>query len=391
MRETARFNVLALGRRWGKTTMGARIIVTGYKTRSRQYNGILKGGRVAWFAPTYKYLQEAWREVLHRTRPLATRINGSEHRAEYMTGGIFEAWTLDNPDAGRGRKYDIVVIDEAAMVKDLGAAWNLAIRPTLADLEGAAWFLSTPKGLNAFHTLYLNGQDATKPDWASWRMPSETNPHVPAHEIQAMRDSLPERVVRQEIDAEFMADGGGVFRRVREAVDPSERKGYNPAHVYALGVDWGRTNDYTCVTVINVTERRVEHIDRFTGIGYHLQTQRLRQIASTYRASTIYAETNSMGGPLVEELQRAGLPVVPFAMTGESKAPLIEELALAIEQGQIRLLDDAVAIGELQAYELERLPSGRYRYSAPAGQHDDTVVSLALAWKACPALNRFYV
>jgi len=41
-----------------------------------------------------------------------------------------------------------------------------------------------------------------------------------------------------------------------------------------------------------------------------------------------------------------------------------------------------VLIGELQAYQAERLPSGMLRYSAPEGLHDDTVMALALAWQA---------
>jgi hypothetical protein len=32
------------------------------------------------------------------------------------------------------------------------------------------------------------------------------------------------------------------------------------------------------------------------------------------------------------------------------------------------------------AYESERLPSGIMRYGAPEGQHDDTVIAVALAW-----------
>jgi hypothetical protein len=44
-------------------------------------------------------------------------------------------------------------------------------------------------------------------------------------------------------------------------------------------------------------------------------------------------------------------------------------------------LNDPVLIGELQAYEMERLPGGSFRYSAPDGMHDDCVMSLALAWQ----------
>lgn len=38
--------------------------------------------------------------------------------------------------------------------------------------------------------------------------------------------------------------------------------------------------------------------------------------------------------------------------------------------------------GELAAYTLERMASGGYRYNAPSGGHDDTVIALALAWYA---------
>jgi hypothetical protein len=382
VQEARRFNVLSLGRRWGKTTLGIDIAVSGYTSvEGRTYAGLLDGGYVAWFAPSYKYLLEAWRELVHAVRPLVHSINSSDKRLTLITGGVFEAWTLDNPDAGRGRKYDLAIVDEAAMVDRLMDTWSLAIRPTLADREGAAWFLSTPKGHNAFYRLYSLGQDAD-PAWRSWKMPSETNPHVPAHEIQAMRESLPERVVAQEIDAAFMADGGGVFRKVRDAIDRTPRTGYDPACTYTMGADWGRTNDFTVLTVYNVTKKRVEHIERFTGIGYDLQTQRLRALAQRYRVQTVVAESNSMGGPVVESLQRLGLPVIPFATTGESKGPLIEALSLGIESGAVQLLPDDVLIAELTSYELQRLPSGRYRYSAPDGQHDDCVISLALAYYA---------
>ena len=49
------------------------------------------------------------------------------------------------------------------------------------------------------------------------------------------------------------------------------------------------------------------------------------------------------------------------------------------------ILPDPVLIAELQAYALERLPSGRFRYGAPPGLHDDTVIALALAWHGAQA------
>jgi hypothetical protein len=55
-------------------------------------------------------------------------------------------------------------------------------------------------------------------------------------------------------------------------------------------------------------------------------------------------------------------------------------LALAIERGDIALLPDPVLLHELASYTLQRLPGGGYRYEAPPGGHDDTVMATALAW-----------
>ena len=87
-----------------------------------------------------------------------------------------------------------------------------------------------------------------------------------------------------------------------------------------------------------------------------------------------------MGEPLLELLQREGLPVQGFQTTNASKAGIIEALALAFERREITIPNDSVLVSELQAYEMMRLPGGSFRYSAPEGMHDDTVMSLALAW-----------
>ena len=44
--------------------------------------------------------------------------------------GVLEIWPLDSPDAGRGRAYAALVVDEAAMV--LNSWTSLAQHPTHA-------------------------------------------------------------------------------------------------------------------------------------------------------------------------------------------------------------------------------------------------------------------
>ena len=100
-----------------------------------------------------------------------------------------------------------------------------------------------------------------------------------------------------------------------------------------------------------------------------------------YRPVVAFVEYNSMGGPIVERLQSEGWPVNGFVTTNATKEIIIRQLESAFENGEIRILPDVVQTGELQAYEQERLASG-WRFGAPDGSHDDTVMALALAWHA---------
>ena len=170
------------------------------------------------------------------TVALVQRRNEQDKRLELFGGGSIEFWSLDNPDVARGRRYGLIVVDEAAMVPNLLYVWDAVLRPTLVDLTGGAWFFSTPKGRNGFWQLWQRGQDAGEPEWRSWRGPTSENPHIPASEVEAMRRSMPERIFRQEIEAEFLDDAGGVFRRVMDAAVLTPRAPV--AGRSRLRVDW---------------------------------------------------------------------------------------------------------------------------------------------------------
>jgi phage terminase large subunit-like protein len=121
-------------------------------------------------------------------------------------------------------------------------------------------------------------------------------------------------------------------------------------------------------------------LDRFTGVDYALQVGRLKALVDRWHPDNIVAEANSMGQPIIDMLAHDGLPITPFQTTNASKAQIIDGLALALERGEVTLQDDPVLVGEMQAYEMESLPSGLIRYSAPDGMHDDTVMATAIGF-----------
>ncbi len=380
----ARFNVVSCGRRFGKTKFAL--------LRARPV--LCQGLPVAYFAPTYKMLTEFWREAVEMYKPMITEVNKSEHRFGVMNGGSFHMWSLDSADTVRGRKYALALIDEAAMVTDLENAWNAVIRPTLTDYEGGADFYSTPKGLNFFHSLFSRGNDPAFPDWKAFHFPTSCNPYIKQTEIDAAQQELPADVFRQEYLAEFIQGEGAVFRNITanltsEPTTPEQHKG----HIIIAGVDWGQVNDFTAISVICEPCQREVELDRFNKIDWEFQRSRLLSILDKWDVSFTLAEENSIGSPNLEALSKSTpRTVAGFQTTAQTKPPLIQSLALALEQEELKWCDVPIATRELEAYEAKRNEmTNRIQYSAPAGFHDDTVIARCLGREAIEMRKRSLV
>jgi phage terminase large subunit-like protein len=365
----AKVKILACGRRWGKTVLGGRIVME----TLRQH------GRAAWIAPTYKNTRPLWRWCVQvATREPRMAVSSSERTITTDGGGFLGLYSGDNIDSIRGEAFHLAVLDEAAML--LPEAWSEAIMPTLADYAGDALLISTPKGHNWFWQEYVAAQ-ADGQRAAAWQAPTSANP-IPTIQQAAelARDRVSSRTYEQEWEARFIADGGGVFRGVRACATANPQPAAVDGHAYVIGVDWGRSNDATVFAVLDTTLQHLVALDIMHDTGYELQKGRLAALATRFQPQQILAEANSMGGPLVEQLQNDGLPVYGFQTTNASKAMIIDGLALAFEKQSIGVLPDERLLNELEAYESERLPGGMLRYGAPAGMHDDTVIAAALAW-----------
>ncbi len=373
-----RFNVLNCGRRFGKDVLGIDLLI----------DRAIEGRPTAWFAPTYKNLTEDWRALVSTLAPVILRKDEQEQRLDLIGRGTIECWSLDRPNTARGRAYARIVINEAAQVPNLQEVWEQIIRPTLADYRGDAWFLSTPKGFNYFKALYDRGQDPEQADWRSWTFPTAANPFIDPDEIEAARRELPESTFGQEYLASFVEGSGAVFQRIREAATATPQDKAVPGHAYVIGCDWGKLADFTALAVLDLTTRELVCLERLNQIDYAVQAPRLQGLCGRFHPALVIAETNSIGEPILEQLKRLGLPVFGWTASNATKAAVIADLQLAFEQGTLRILPDQVLISELESFRQERLPvSALMRFSAPPGQHDDTVIALALAWSGVGAVR----
>lgn len=367
--EARRFNVVACGRRWGKTVMGEWLAL----------EPALNGKPTAWITPNYKYLIEPWEALKRVTKPIQSRVSEQEKRIVLKTGGGIDFWTADNGDPCRGYKYARVIGDEWALVKNSGDVWNKAVRPSLSDFRGDAWFLSTPRGQDFFWQMYTRGQDASEQEWASWQMPTSTNPFIHPDEINAAKDGMPERAFMQEYLAQFIEESGGVFRGVSLVVDKGRCSDEppKPDKTYQAGCDLARVEDFFVLTVFESTGRQV-YFERFNQISWERMYAAVETVCKRYRCPVVM-DVTGVGDPPYEEVRKRGVNVRPYHFTNATKEALIDNAAMMIERGRVSLMDVPQQTAELQAYQYELTPSRNVTMNAPEGMHDDCVIGAALA------------
>jgi len=369
----ARFRIATCGRRFGKTLAAVNECAkAAWET---------PGAMTWWVAPTYDLTQIGFR-LMARAFKAALKPDGvskTERRMEWVNGSITLFRSADNWQNLVGEGLVFLIIDEAARVAK--EAWEESLRPTLTDRKGRALIIGTPKGKNWFYHLWTRGQDPEQSDYESWQLPTSANPIIDPEEIELARQTLPTDVFRQEYEAAFLEHNAGVFRNidgcVRAYAWPEPPK---DADRYFAGLDLARLQDWTVLTILNQAGRLV-YFDRFQKMDWEAQIARIVETVKRYRAKLL-VDSTGVGDPIFERLYYSGLNVQPFRFGNENKRNLIEQLALGVERADLSFPDIPELVNELDIMEYDLGRTGLVRYAAPAGYHDDCVISLALAWES---------
>jgi len=359
----ARFRVISAGRRFGKTMLAVEWLALAE-------GGAIEGAPVAFFSPTYKLLLDVWSDMERTLKPVIRKASKTEMRIELITGGKIDFWTLEDPNAGRGRKYKRIVLDESAHARYLQEAWERAISPTLTDYRGEAWFISTPNGLNYFHTLFRRGE--SEPGWQSFQMPTVTNPFIPHDEIESARQQLPELVFRQEYLAEFVTFGAGLVKpeQIQESVTPKGMATY-------MGVDLAISTksgaDYTAIAVVSKCPDTgtvyVLDMVRFRS-SFNDMIKSIKSMADKWKPAMINIEQVQYQAAVVQELIRSTDLPVRGVRPDKDKVTRFLPLLTRYEQGKV------IHDSSLPLYFTDEL------LSFPQGEHDDCVDALVYAFRA---------
>lgn len=338
-------------------------------------------------------------EIVSETRQAIQFSNGSSLKA-----------IPTSEDAGRSEALSLLIIDEAAFVRDFDNIWT-GIYPTLST-GGRAIILSTPNGAKGqYHDLYVKAElneNAFNPIRLLWNVHPERD--------QAWFDSETKNMSKKQIAQELLCDflaSGDTFVNIDQIelvrdwlADPMMRGGADmnvwmwqiplAAHKYILGADTARGDghDYSTFHILDMEcgEIVAEYKGRLRPDQFG---ELIDKYGKMYNNALVVAENNSYGYSTLMKLSELEYPRIfsdkqrstvylgdytpsneienlGFTTNSKTRPLLLTKLEEVIRNKQVfirsRRFHD----------ELKTFVWHNGKAQAERGKHDDLIMSLAL-------------
>jgi hypothetical protein len=95
-------------------------------------------------------------------------------------------------------------------------------------------------------------------------------------------------------------------------------------------------------------------------------------LASGATSVTIIMDSTGIGDVIFDDLEEEGMDIVPIKFTNDWKMRAVNLLSADIERGNAFVTSEQLAEFEIYTYKINET-TGRFKYSAPDGAHDDEV------------------
>lgn len=319
------------------------------------------------------------RFIDHFPPELVESKNETELKIKTKNGSLFQIIGTDNIDAIVGTNPIGCIFSEYALQNP--KAWDY-VRPILAENGGWAIFIFTPRGMNHGWKML---QQAQANGWFNEVLTVDDTQSISKEALDEERREMPQDLFEQEYYCKFIEGAGQVFRgiekRLWNGIMPPER-----GHRYRMGVDLGKYQDFTVLTLIDLQDFRVAAPIRFNLMDWNVQKLKIEAVARQYNNAEIIMDSTGLGDPIYDELNSIpGLRVEPVRFTETIRNQLLWNLQMKIEQGLLTLPNNPLLLDELKSFQY-RLPEvneirvrPKLQMGVPSGVHDDCVFSLALA------------
>ena len=362
-----RFKVLCCGRRWGKTTLAIDIM----KARAS-----IKGARIAYVAPTYQQARDiAWEQLKADCQNAVNNINEGRLELSWVNGSriVLRGW--ESIETLRGQQFDLVVIDEVAMMRNFKLSWQEVIRPTLTDTKGEALFISTPKGFNHFYELY--GLEASDDDYKSFHYTTYDNPYIPVEEIEKAKKELTEDRFAQEYMADFRKSEGLVYKEFSR-VAHLYKEIHPKAEIIKIigGHDFGTNNPCASITIKKDQDARY-----WVSEEWYIQGKTDSQQAdyvSALKWDACYPDPHSTSGIL--EMKQRGVNVRDVIKGADSIKNGINTVKELFLTNRLKIHESCVnLIWELETYSYPVKKPDRNEEENPIKENDHALDALRYA------------
>jgi phage terminase large subunit len=340
-RDKSRFRVVNCGRRFGKTSLAVEEI----KGRA-----LYTDARIVYIAPTHQQARDiAWGMLNTELNPIIQKKN--EQRLELLVNNLNGKTSLiqlrgwEAIETLRGQKFDFMIIDEVASMRNFWEKWHEVLRPTLSDTRGSVLFISTPKGFNHFYDLY--NIEVKDKDYKSFHYTSYDNPYIPKDEIDKAKIEMTENRFYQEYMADFRKQEGLVYKEFER-----EKHLYDNLPEFTWvdkisGVDFGYVNP-TGIVLIHKDKKGCYWIDNEvyrTG----LTNDQIVNAINALRPEKVYPDPEAPDK--IDELRRAGIPVWDVTKGKDSIVNGITKIKELFKADRIKINRKCVnLINELESY-----------------------------------------
>lgn len=281
----------------------------------------------------------------------------------------------------RGYGTDLIIVDEAAFIKD--EIFQQVLSPMLAVGDGTFVLLSTPFGKKGF--LYERFND---PEWYTMQVPTSANPLVDDKFIEEQRNNLTSTQFKQEILGQFVESADSFFQRdelmncaVSDTVDQE-------SDVTFLGVDLAAQGKDSSVYVCVDADGNVFHIESKNDAPMTDAMGRIRELDAYYDFNKIMVDATGLGTGVVDQVKEdLGRKVEGFKFTNEKKQSLYNTLKNELQDGDLRFeyvpgkndLAGNKMVNQCLELEYSYTSTGKIRIEHPPNGHDDFSDALALA------------
>lgn len=314
---------------------------------------------------------------------LYLRHNDNNRTIVLINGSQIQFKSAEQKDTLRGNTVTgIFCIDEAAFIPDKIFYECL---PWVNVSQAPIVMTSSPQfKVGFFYDYYIKGIEGMNNihsyDWCNYDISDLLKPE----KLEEYRLTLPRMIFKSEYLGEFLESDGGIFGDYSNVLVNNPINSYEKCY---LGVDWGsgQGQDETAIAVFT-DKNEMLALYHFADKDETQTIDYIITLMEKYKPAKCQIETNSIGtvfGGLLKKAIRARnlrTSLVEFTTTNESKEKLINNLQVAIQNNEVKLLNDETLKVQMDVYECKVTQNAKRTYNARQGYHDDCVIATLLAF-----------